>query len=169
MLAPVDIFVLLKLAVKGDKPWVQQDLANELHVSQATVHRALKRAQAVRLYSSPRRTLNAPNLIDAVVCGARYFLAPTRGGEARGMPTSWAAPPLRSLLAASDEIVPVWPDPSGTVRGIALEPLHRSVPVAAREDPMLYELLALVDVLREGRARECKLAEKELRLRLCQQ
>ena len=166
MLAPVDIFVLLKVAAKGDQPWVQQDLANELHVSQATVHRALKSAEAVKLYSAARKTLNSPQLVEALVCGARYFLAPIHSGEVRGMPTSWAAPPLRDLLAASDEMVPVWPDPLGTVRGISFEPLHRSVPIAAREDLLLYELLALVDVLREGRARERKLAEKELSFRM---
>jgi hypothetical protein len=54
----------------------------------------------------------------------------------------------------------------GETRGYALEPLHSSVPVAARLDPLLYELLALVDVLREGAARESKLAQKELHLRL---
>ncbi len=167
MLAPVDIFVLLKVAAKGDQPWVQQELANELHVSQATVHRALKSVEAVKLYSAARKTLNAPQLVEALVHGARFFLAPIRGGETRGMPTSWAGPPLRDQLAMSDEMIPVWPDPHGTVRGIALGPLHKSVPLAAREDPLLYELLALVDVLRDGRARERKLAEKELRLRLC--
>lgn len=33
---------------------------------------------------------------------------------------------------------------------------------AARRDPALYELLALVDALRGGRARERKLAQDEL-------
>ncbi len=82
------------------------------------------------------------------------------------MPTAWAAPPMRDLIAASDLMVPVWPDSEGEARGLSFEPLHPSASKAARLDPLLYELLALVDVLREGRARESKLAARELHVRL---
>jgi hypothetical protein len=37
------------------------------------------------------------------------------------------------------------------------------VPEAALRDPALYEKLALVDALRDGRVRERKLAEQELK------
>lgn len=87
------------------------------------------------------------------------------GGLTRGLPTAHAAPPLRDQFAASDEPPPVWADPEGTVRGQELEPLYRSVPKAARADKELYELLALVDAVRSGRARERELAVKELRTR----
>ena len=63
-------------------------------------------------------------------------------------------------------MIPVWPDPEGTVRGIALTPLHPSVPKAVKGDRLLYELLALVDSLRTGGARERSIAQKELRARL---
>ena len=83
------------------------------------------------------------------------------------MPTSFAAPPLsEEIPAGNDDAIPVWADAEGEARGYAIEPLHRSVPAAARRDPKLYELLALVDALREGRARERKLAEVGLRNRL---
>jgi hypothetical protein len=45
-------------------------------------------------------------------------------------------------------------------------PLYKSVPEAIRNDPGLYELLALLDAIRDGRARERKLAEKELTSRI---
>jgi len=167
MLAPLDILVLLKISAKRGQPWVQQDIANELHLSQASVHRALRAAEEVKIYNSARKQVSATKLEEALVHGARYFLGPKRGGEARGMRTSWAAAPLSDLLATSDKMIPVWPDPHGDVRGIAFEPLHPSVPKAAREDPLLYELLALVDALRgDGGARERRLAEKELHSRL---
>ena len=166
MLAPLDILVLLKISVKGSRPWVQRDIANELHVSQASVHRALQSAAEVGLYSAQRKRIVVPRLEEALVHGAKYFLPPKRGGETRGMPTSWAAPPLCEQLAAGNETIPVWPDPEGVVRGITFEPLHEGVPAAAREDPQLYELLALVDALRDGRPREIRLAEKELHKRL---
>ena len=53
-------------------------------------------------------------------------------------------------------------------RGVTVEPLYKTAPAAALRDPFLYELLALIDALREGRARERKLAEKELIDRLGQ-
>ncbi|NCB39610.1 MAG: hypothetical protein EOM80_12680 [Erysipelotrichia bacterium] len=48
----------------------------------------------------------------------------------------------------------------------AFMPLYKSVPKAAMADPYLYELLALVDAIRGGRAREKNLAVKELQKRL---
>ncbi|MBX3201187.1 MAG: hypothetical protein KF894_23815 [Labilithrix sp.] len=62
----------------------------------------------------------------------------------------------------------VWPAEGGaaTVRGQMLTPLHRNVPLAAAEDPVLHELLALSDALRVGRARERELAREELKGRL---
>ena len=47
-----------------------------------------------------------------------------------------------------------------------MDPLFFNVPYAARRDQQLYELLALVDALREGRARERNLAVTELGRRL---
>ena len=64
------------------------------------------------------------------------------------------------------EAVPVWPSADGTVRGLAFSPLYRSAPQAAGRDEILYELLALVDALRAGRARERELAGKEIERRL---
>ena len=83
----------------------------------------------------------------------------------RGIPTAYAAPPLARKIS-SDELPPVWPDPNGTVRGVAVEPLYSSVVKAAKSDSPLYELLALVDALRIGRARERNMAEEEIKLRI---
>ena len=75
---------------------------------------------------------------------------------------------LRTLLknAIRDVIEDdyVWPHPNGTVRGIGVEPLHPSVPFAAMQDAKLYEMLALFDALRVGRARERGMAHKRLPL-----
>jgi hypothetical protein len=84
---------------------------------------------------------------------------------ARGIPTAHAAPPLSEKISP-DDLPPVWPDPEGKVKGYAIEPLFASVPAVVKTDSGLYELLALVDALRIGRARERRLAEQELKLRL---
>jgi hypothetical protein len=60
----------------------------------------------------------------------------------------------------------VWPDPEGDERGQSIQPLYPTAPAAARRQPALYELLALVDSLRCGRTRERTIAEGELRRRL---
>jgi len=92
---------------------------------------------------------------------------PTRLGEpTRGIPTAWASPMLAGNFQSSGLERPVWPDPEGTVRGIAVVPLHPSVPKAAKADPHFYELLALLDAVRIGRARERNLANELLRKEL---
>jgi hypothetical protein len=63
---------------------------------------------------------------------------------------------------------PVWPDPQGLERGIALAPLHPAVPELARRDAELAERLALIDAIRLGDARIRKLAAKLLSRRLAQ-
>lgn len=60
----------------------------------------------------------------------------------------------------------MWPYAKGTTRGYSLAPLYPTVPQAAAKDAQLYELLSLVDAIRDGRARERNLAAKELQARL---
>ena len=57
-------------------------------------------------------------------------------------------------------------DIEGAIRGYALAPLYPTVPQAAAKDVRLYESLALLDAIRDGRARERNLATKELESRL---
>jgi hypothetical protein len=45
-------------------------------------------------------------------------------------------------------------------------PFYKTVPQAALQDPYLYEVLALVDAIRDGRSRERQIAEEELKARL---
>ncbi|MCY1382295.1 hypothetical protein D9M69_703050 [compost metagenome] len=50
--------------------------------------------------------------------------------------------------------------------GQAVEPLFKSCPRAVERDPVLYELLALVDAVRLGQPRERKLAIELLHERM---
>ena len=63
----------------------------------------------------------------------------------------------------TSELPLVWPHPDGKSRGQSLTPLYRAAPYAALQDERLYELLALVDMLRIGRARERNLAKERLK------
>ncbi len=166
MLLPLDIVVLLKVHALGSARWTQMGIAKLLLMSSRSVNEALKRGERARLYDPIRREVNVGALEEALVHGIRYFMSPEHGGLTRGIPTSWAAPPLANMLMGTDEPPPVWPDANGTVRGLALTPLHPSVPKAVALDSRLYEMLALVDALRDGRARERSLAAQELGNRL---
>lgn len=162
MLKSQDIVVLLKLA--GRAPgWTFEGIARELGLSPSAVHRSLDRAAFAGLYDPGKREVDRRAMAEFLVHGVRYVFPPVRGGEARGIPTAWAAAPLLKELSASGRNPPVWPDPLGKVRGIALEPLHPSVPGAARQDPELGRLLALLDAIRIGGARERSLAAKHLK------
>jgi hypothetical protein len=169
-LRPQDVFVLAKLlSYQGRRPSMAQ-MSVDLSISTSEVHAALKRLALARLVSNDADG-NHP-LLEAVeeflVHGVKYAF-PVKAGEiTRGVPKSYAAPPLNRKIDKGSEPPPVWPFPEGHQRGVSLEPLYKSAPAAALRDPLLYELLALIDALREGRARERKLAEKELIDRLQQ-
>jgi hypothetical protein len=169
-LKPQDVVVLAKLlGYQGGRPSMAQ-VGIDLALSSSEVHAALKRLVASRLISND---LNEGRpLIESVeeflVHGVKYVFPAKRGEVTRGMLTSFAAPPLSAEIAGSD-LPPVWPCAEGEHRGVALEPLYKTVPVAARRDIQLYEILTLVDALRDGRARERRLAEKHLVSRLHRQ
>ncbi len=168
ILKPQDIVVLLKLGIhRASRPTLAQ-LANELGMSSSEVHAAMGRARAAGLLhgSEMQNRPNVSALEEFLVHGLKYAFPAERGGMSRGVPTSYAAEPLSHLISPGSEPIPVWPYAEGKSRGIALMPLYKSVPAAALRDPRLYEQLALVDALRDGRARERKLAHLELVKRL---
>ena len=59
---------------------------------------------------------NAPNLKEFIVHGLPYVFVPELGEVTRGMPTSYAGPPLSSSSPASGDLPPVWPEANGEVR-----------------------------------------------------
>jgi hypothetical protein len=109
---------------------------------------------------------NISALEEFLLHGMKYAFPAEHGEVTRGVPTSYAAEPLRSEISPSNDLPPVWPWPNGDTRGVGLEPLYKSAPMAALRDPVLYEFLALVDALRDGRARERNLAGRDLVKRL---
>jgi len=165
-LLPQDVVVLVKLlGYRSGRPPIAH-VAGELTLSPSQVHASLKRLERSRLVDTQTGRPLLKAVEEFLIHGVRYAFPVQRGETTRGMPTAYAAPPLRDQIADGGDLPPVWPDPDGKVRGATLEPLHRAAPKAARKDPALYELLALVDALRDGRVRERQLAEKELRARL---
>ena len=98
--------------------------------------------------------------------GLKYVFPARLGGPSRGVPTAWAAPILADRIVSSETDRPVWPHGDGKARGPSVTPLYESAPDAAMRDPKLYELLALVDAIRLGGARDRKVATAVLEKRL---
>lgn len=162
VIAAVDVYVLLKIALVQDKKWDQAMIASSVIVSPSTVHQTLKRAGRVQLFDSVRRRVNVLGFEKALTYGAKYFLGVEKGGFTRGIPTGWSVGVYNSTFAATS-LTPVWPDPKGLAEGFAVEPLYPTAPRAALLDNDFYELLATVDILRIGSAREISMAQDELR------
>ena len=165
MLRPLDLVVLLKLSLNGERPTYLQ-MARELHLYPSEVYTSIKRSRASHLIGEPRDRLNRSGLLEFLLHGVRYAFPAEKGALTRGVPTAYAASPLAESIVAGSDPPPVWPYAEGHVRGYSFSPLHKNVPQAALEDAHLYELLALVDALRDGRARERNIAGRQLKERL---
>ncbi|MBM4312416.1 MAG: hypothetical protein FJ122_00690 [Deltaproteobacteria bacterium] len=161
-----DIYILLKLVAMGESQWSYASVAGDLFMSASEVHAGIKRAMAARLLSSDSVRPLKKSLEEFLIHGVKYAFPPDHGGLTRGVPTGYAAPPLKDIITQSNEPPPVWPDPEGDTRGYEFSPLYKTVPKAALKDNKLYELLAIVDAIRDGRAREREIAVKELKARL---
>lgn len=165
-LKPQDILVLLKLLALEGKPRRLVDLAMELGLAQSEVSASLERARRSGLINAQKKELIRSALEEFLIHGLKYSFPAEIGMLARGIPTSHSAPPLAEKIVSNEDDQYVWPHPDGSLRGQAVSPLCQWAPEAARKDPRLHELLALVDALRVGRARERMLAAEELRRRL---
>lgn len=162
---PQDVLVALKLCLDAAKR-SYADLGQALGMSASEVHAAVRRLGEARLVEPATRQVRREALRNFLVHGVPYAF-PARPGEVtRGMPTAWAAPVMGKKFGGEGQLRPVWPDPEGKVQGASVPALYASVPGVARRDRALYDLLALVDALRIGRARERAFAEKELNHRL---
>jgi len=185
MLKPQDIVILLKIIstmalAKGapEATLSQNRLAALLCMSPSEVNAGIKRlvfskllAPVIRSDSKHNKQVFLPIKAaceECLIFGIKYFFPAKLGAYTRGMATSYAAPLFEKLLVLGDDPIPVWPYGEGDRRGLALEPLYRSVPQSLSEnpDPLFYEMLVLIDAIRTGRARERSIAMKLLKERI---
>ena len=169
VLRPQDLVVLLRLALERGPAPTYATLAEELGMTASAVHGAVDRSVTAQLAykeSGGKAVVMYAHLRLFIQHGARYCFPVIRGSLTRGMPTGYAAAPLKETILPGTDPVPVWPHKDGPVRGIAFYPLYPSVPEAAGRNPALYELLALFDAVRGGSMRERALALDLLEKRL---
>jgi len=161
---PQDVVILLKIAAKKNQPWMMKDLSIELGISASEVTESLTRSVYAGLLSDDKKKIMKIALLEFLEYGFKYMYPQHPGPIVRGIPTAYSAPPLSNQIESNDYVV--WPYAEGNVRGQSIEPLHPSVPKACLQDENLYELLALSDAIRIGRAREKKIAMEDLKIRL---
>ncbi len=157
---PHDIAILLKIISLGDIEWLNKDLAQALFISQSEVSESLSRSVFSGLLAADKKTVNRAALMGFLINGLKYVFPVQPGTVAKGTLTASMAPILRDYFPAED--IYVWPELNGATRGLVIEPLYPGAVNASKQDPMLYDLLALCDVFRLGKPKEVQKASELL-------
>jgi hypothetical protein len=159
-----DVAILLKIATIGADDWLSKDLAYDMGISFGEFSYSLSRSMFAGLISDDKKVVMKESFIEFLIYGLKYVFPVKPGGLVKGIPTAHSATPLSGMVKSTEPYV--WEYEKGTVRGQAIAPLYPNVVLAVQKDQALYELLALTDVLRIGRARERNMAIEEIKRRL---
>ena len=160
-----DIIILFKILLLEKEEWTYASLSEALKMSTSTIFAALNRAELSGLYHKNTKTVYRDGLLEFLIHGFKYVFPTMPGKLAKGIPTAHSTSPLSEHIVAEKDVY-VWKSAYGTIRGQVIEPLYASVPQLAQKDAQLYELLALIDALRVGKAREKNIAIEELTKRI---
>ena len=153
---PQDVVLLLKLVLEEGNSWTQISMAKALSMSQSEVSESLARSGYARLLFEKGRKVAREPLMNFLQYGISHVFPQKPGNIMRGIPTAHSAPPLNYLIQSDEHYV--WPYAKGQVRGHSIQPLYSAILPVIEQDKELYELLALIDSLRVGKAREKSLA-----------
>ncbi|WP_300597892.1 hypothetical protein [Niabella sp.] len=158
---PQDILVILKLLSIKSKGLSQYQVAKAVGISPAELTKVFNRLFISGFIDVSKKQLNRQAIREFLIHGLKYVFPVRIGPRVRGIPTAYAASPINKYFGNNQDIY-VWPFSKGTARGFSLSPLYKTVPKIIEEDLQLYELLAIIDTLRMGKAREVKAAIEEL-------
>ena len=186
MLKPQDIVIAIKYGTTvqidpatnvdpvfhKSKPIPSRWFGDQLSLSQGEIIKANKRLVASNLIAMNHSDcsagavntpylLNVRNMMEFLSHGVKYYLPPVMKGVVIGLPTAWSCPLIKTELVSPD-FPTVWESNHGSARGEGLVPLYPGVPVASEKDENLYSLLSIVDILRLGKPRELKVANRLL-------
>ena len=162
---PQDIVVLLKIVALKHDDWYNSDLAKSLKISPSEISEVLNRCKIAGLIDSKKRKVNINSFMEFLIYGLRYVFPTQPGAIVKGIPTAHSASPIKEHISSGSDIY-VWSNAKGTHRGQVIEPLFKTIPQIVHEDKLFYELLAIVDTIRVGKAREINIARIELENRL---
>lgn len=158
---PQDIVVLLKIVSKGGIKWFNKDLAQELFLSQSEISESINRSKIAGLLNQSGNKVHTHALLEFIQFGLQYVFPVIPEGPAKGLATAHSHPIINSEFAGDP--IYVWPDIAGNAYGLSITPFYKDVVKAVKIDARLYEMLALIDVLRIGRVREIKRSRELLK------
>jgi hypothetical protein len=156
---PQDIVILLKLISLGEKVWQYRDLSASLSISISEISESLSRSEQAGLINGKRVARNS--LMEFIQYGLHYVFPQKPGAIATGIPTAHSHPYYKKYIVSSNPYV--WQSFNGNIRGESIEPLHKGMIGSATQDEVFYLLLASVDIIRVGKAREIKIAIEVLK------
>jgi hypothetical protein len=141
--------------------WQYRTLAASLFMSLSEISESLHRSHIAGLVDVTKKKVHRQSLMEFIQYGLHYVFPQVPGTMITGVATAHSHPFYREIFAG--ETAYVWPSVNGTERGLSIQPLYKTAPQAVENDKVLYKLLASIDILRAGQAREIKMAVKELK------
>jgi hypothetical protein len=164
-LKPQDVLLLLKIIVSKNGSWRIIDLAHDLEISPSEITHGLERLKLSGLIDSEKRTPFKSAALEFLIHGLKYVFPAQMGTISKGIPTAHSFYLNKKFVSDMNY---VWESDRGEIKGISISPLYESAPNAAKKDEKLHRLLALIDSLRIGKAREQNYAREQLEKELTQ-
>lgn len=158
---PQDVVILLKIICLSPKNWQIIELSRELFISQSEVSESLNRSVLGDLIDQGKRKVKRRALLEFLQFGLHHVFPQRPGPMMNGIPTAHSHPFMTQYFPS--EMMYVWSDNREKERGLSIEPLYAKQTDAVKIDAKLYKLLALIDIIRVGRARELQIAMNELK------
>lgn len=159
----VDVYVLVSMLVRKKKSETLEHWGARTGLSVSVLHRCLKQLQKSILIVESDNGYEPifRNIKEFLMSGFPYVFPEDKGKLQRGFVTGIDGSSLKNDFVDA-EYPTVWAHYEGDTKGFAIEPLHKAIPdlIASNKlDGDLYEILALLDVLRTGQRREIEAAE----------
>ncbi len=168
MLKPLDTLVALKyISLARGNPMSRgmREIGESIGISGAEVSRSSKRLFTANLLSQNGSRPLTLNLKEWIEHGIRYAIPLEIEGFGRGMTTGFDCPLIDSNMVAKNNPW-VWRSNIGGGTGTIIKPIYKTAPIAADNDPWLYQLLSVVDIYRGGKPREIREAKPLLTMLL---
>ena len=170
MLRPQDVLLACKLFSLNGRDWTLNGMAEDLGFSVGGIYNCLDRTNQSQLTVSIKGQdiiVSKKHLFETLAFAVPRVFYAVRGGLETGMPTGLHVGDLREKFIFIEGSIPlIWPGEIGDVKGESLQPIYPTVPKVAQRDKVLYELLALADIVRVGDPKNKKLAISVLEKRI---
>ncbi|MCF2486670.1 hypothetical protein [Dyadobacter sp. CY347] len=157
---PQDIVILLKILLAEKESWQYRDLSASLLISVSEIAESLNRSHLAGLIDVTKKKVHRLSIMEFIKYGLHYVFPQRPGAIVTGIATAHSHPFYQTHFES--EIDYVWEHENGDLRGQAIQPLYKGLAAAALQDEQLYKMLAGIDIIRVGKAREKKFAIAEL-------